>query len=123
MSSPSPRSRRPMKSRSWSRKSVLACGIISLLARRPAAARPTPAKSPAIALVDGEDAAQWRTWTKDLGWQVIAPAADAANANVDARVQALVPAVEAAIRDSGVDPARVYLAGRGSAAAVVFYAI
>ncbi len=37
-------------------------------------------------LVDGADAAQWRTWTKDLGWQVIVPAADAANANIDVRV-------------------------------------
>jgi len=73
--------------------------------------------------VDGADAAQWRTWTKDLGWQVIAPAADDASANIDVRVQALVSAVEAAIRSSDVDPARVYLAGRGSAAAAVFYTI
>jgi predicted esterase len=112
-----------MKSRSWSRKSALACGIISLLARGAAAAQAAPAKSPALVLADGADAAQWRTWTKDLGWQVIAPAGDAATANIDVRVQALVQAVEAAIRNSGVDPARVYLAGRGSAAAVVFYAI
>jgi hypothetical protein len=116
-----------MKSKSWSRKSVLVCGVISLLAgpggHPAAAAQATPAKSPAIVLVDGADAAQWRTWTKDLGWQVIAPAVDAAKANIDVRVQALVSSVEAAIRQSGVDPARVYLAGRGSAAAVVFYAI
>jgi hypothetical protein len=82
-----------------------------------------PAKSPAIVLVDGADAAQWQTWTKDLGWQVIVPPAEAANANPDLRVQALASAVEAAIRNAGVDAARVYLAGRGSAAAVVFYAI
>ncbi|MGA2723215.1 MAG: PDZ domain-containing protein [Bryobacteraceae bacterium] len=112
-----------MKSRSWSRKSVLACGIISLLARGAAGAQATPARSPAIVLVDGADAEQWRTWTKDLGWQVIAPAAPAANANIDVRVQALASAVEAAIRSAGVDPARAYLAGRGSAAAMVFYAI
>jgi predicted esterase len=114
-----------MKSRSWSRKFVLACGIISLLARgaAAAAAQATQVKSPAIVLVDGADAAQWRTWTKDLGWQVIVPAADAANANIDVRVEALASAVEAAIRNAGVDPARVYLAGRGSAAAAVFYAI
>jgi hypothetical protein len=73
-------------------------------------------------LVDGADAPQWQTWTKDLGWQVIAPAADA-NPSIDVRVQALASAVEAAIRNAGVDPERVYLAGRGSAAAVVFYAI
>jgi len=73
--------------------------------------------------VDGADAAQWQTWTKDLGWQVIVPPADAANANPDVRVQALASAVEAAIRNAGVDAARVYLAGRGGAAAAVFYAI
>jgi len=115
-----------MKSRNWSRESVLACGIISLLAGGAAAAQATqatPAKSPAIALVDGADAAQWQTWTKDLGWQVIVPPADAANANPDVRVQALASAVEAAIRNAGVDAARVYLAGRGGAAAAVFYAI
>jgi hypothetical protein len=113
-----------MKSRNWSRISVLACGIISLLACGAAAAQATPAKSPAIVVVDGADAAQWRTWTKDLGWQVIAPAGPpAANANIDARVQALASSVEAAIRNSGVDASRVYLAGRGSAAAVVFYAM
>jgi hypothetical protein len=72
-------------------------------------------------LVDGADAEQWRTWTKDLGWQVIAPAA--ANPNPDLWVQALASAVEAAIGNSGVDPARVYLVGRGSGAAAVFYAI
>jgi len=110
-----------MKSRSWSRKSVLACGIISLFARGAAAAQAAPAKSPAIVLVDGADAEQWRTWTKDLGWQVIAPAA--ANPNPDLWVQALASAVEAAIGNSGVDPARVYLVGRGSGAAAVFYAI
>jgi predicted esterase len=112
-----------MKSRNWSRKSVLACGIISLLVHGAAAAQAVAAKSPAIALVDGADAAQWQTWTKDLGWQVIVPPADAANANPDVRVQALASAVEAAIRNAGVDAARVYLAGRGGAAAAVFYAI
>jgi hypothetical protein len=112
-----------MKLRNWPRKSVLVCGIISLLARGAAGAQGAPAKSPAIVLVDGADAAQWQTWTKDLGWQVIVPAGDAANANPDVRVQALASAVEAAIRNSGVDAAHVYLAGRGGGAAVVFYAI
>ncbi len=82
-----------MKSRNWSRKSVLAYGIISLLVHGAAAAQAVAAKSPAIALVDGADAAQWQTWTKDLGWQVIVPPADAANANPDLRVQALASAV------------------------------
>ena len=78
-----------MKLRNWSRKSVLVCGVISLLAGGAARAQSASAKSPAIVLVDGADAAQWQTWTKDVGWQVIAPAADTANTNIDVRVQAL----------------------------------
>ena len=77
---------------------------------------------PAIALLDAADAAQWQNWTRELGWQVIAP--EGANIpNIDARVQALATAVEAAIQNGSVDPARVYIAGRGDAAAAVFYAI
>jgi predicted esterase len=111
-----------MKSKNWSRRSVLACGIISLLACGSAAAQPAAKKTPAIALVDGADAAQWRNWSGERGWQVIAPAGPA-NPSIDLRVQALASAVEDAIRNSGADPARVYLAGRGDAAAAVFYAI
>jgi dienelactone hydrolase len=111
-----------MKLKNWSRKSVLVCGIISLLARGAAAAQAASTKSPAIALVDGADAAEWQNWSKDLGWQVVV-AAGAANPNIDLRVRALASAVEAAIRSGSVDPARVYLVGRGDAAAAVFYAI
>ena len=65
---------------------------------------------------------QWQNWTRELGWQVIAPAA-APGADIDTRVRALAAAVEAAIQNGSVDPARVYIAGRGDAAAAVFYAI
>jgi hypothetical protein len=77
------------------------------------------AQTPAIALVDPSDAAAWQGWAKEVGWRVItgAPAA-----NPDARVLALAAAVQEAVKD-GVDPARVYLAGRGGASAVVFYTI
>lgn len=115
-----------MKSKSWLRGFVPACGIISLVCAGALGAQ-TPAqaparKSPAIALLDGADSAQWQNWTRDLGWQVIAPAA-ATNPNIDMRVQALAAAVETAIQSGAVDAARVYLAGRGEAAAAVFYAI
>ena len=80
------------------------------------------AKSPAFALVDAADGAQWQTWAKGSGWQVIAPAGLAAKSTIDARTQALAAAVQDAIRNSGVDPSRVYLAGRGVAAPAVFYA-
>ena len=72
--------------------------------------------------MDAADAVQWQNWTRDLGWRVIAPEG-APGANIDQRVQSLAAAVVAAIRDGSVDPARVYLAGRGDAAAAVFYAI
>ena len=77
---------------------------------------------PAIALMDAADAAQWQTWTHDLGWQLLAPDSPA-TANIDARVQSLAAKVEAAVKSSTADPARVYLCGRGNGVAEVFYAI
>ena len=47
----------------------------------------------------------------------------APNADIDSRVKALAAAVESAIQNGTVDPARVYIAGRGDATAAVFYAI
>jgi predicted esterase len=119
-----------MISKNWSRRSVLACGILSLLAQaflpvcghaQAGAPSGPAAKTPAIALIDAADAPQWQAWTKDLGWRVITPAAS--EAAIDLRVQALATAVQNAIRDSAVDPARIYLGGRGEAAAAVFYTI
>src|SRR4051794_26294346 len=103
-----------MRSRSLSNASGAACGIISLLWCGAAAAQ-----TPAIALADPSDAGPWQAWAKEVGWRVItgAPAA-----NPDARVLALSAAVQDAVKN-GVDPARVYLAGRGAASAVVFYTI
>jgi hypothetical protein len=79
-------------------------------------------KAPAVALLDAADAVQWQNWTGELGWRVIVPQGTP-SANIDMRVQALVAAVQAAIQNGSVDPARVYIAGRGDAAATVFYAI
>ncbi|HTS67134.1 MAG TPA: hypothetical protein VMH28_34150 [Candidatus Acidoferrales bacterium] len=79
-------------------------------------------KVPAIALVDSADAAQWQNWTRELGWQVVAPEA-AVDANIDQRVLALAKKVDAAIKGGNVDAGRVYLAGRGDAAALVFYTV
>ncbi len=133
-----------MTSRDWSRKSVPGCGTISRCGRAPLlragllgvlawgrlaaqtpAELPRPAvsatKTPAIALIDAADAAQWQTWAQGVGWSVIAPSGTAAA--IDLRVQALAAAVQEAIQKGGVDPGHVYLAGRGEAAAGVFYAI
>jgi predicted esterase len=79
-------------------------------------------KTPAVALLDANDTVQWQNWTRDSGWQVIAPAAAPAS-DIDSRLKALAAAVEAAIQSGSVDPARVYIAGRGDATAAVFYAI
>lgn len=120
-----------MISKSSLRRSVLACGIISLLASaRLAAQAPatlplseaTATKTPAIALVDAADAEQWQTWTREHGWRVITSAA-ASSAAIDQRVQALASAVQEAIQKDSVDPARVYIVGRAAAAAAVFYTI
>jgi predicted esterase len=84
---------------------------------------PTAApKTPAVAVLDPADAPQWQTWVKDLGWKVIVPA-ESAQPVVDSRTQAVDAAVRDAIQKSGVDPERVYLAGRGDTASSVFYAI
>lgn len=79
-------------------------------------------KAPVIALVDTADAAQWQALTAEAGWQVIA-APDDPMANYDRRVQALAAKVEEAAAAGTADPSRVYVAGRGEAAAMVFYAI
>jgi hypothetical protein len=83
---------------------------------------PAAQKPPAVALVDPADAAQWQTWTRDLGWQVIAPDV-AANAGIDQRVLALTAKVDAAIKNGVIDPTRVYLVGRAEAVGIVFYTI
>jgi hypothetical protein len=73
-------------------------------------------------MADPQDAAHWQAVAREAGWQTIVPGG-AATDSIDARVLALAAAVRSAIRDGGVDPARVYVAGRGAAAATVFYAI
>jgi hypothetical protein len=108
-----------MTSKSWPRRSGLACGIISLLVCGLAAAQTPAASTPALAVVDQEDAAQWQAWAKEAGWRVIT---GAAGTNPDARVQSLAAAVQEAVK-AGVDPRRVYLAGRGAGTAAVFYTI
>lgn len=103
--------------RSWLGKFALACGTTSLLAWNTA-----NAATPAIALVDAADVPQWQTWCKELGWQTLAPSVDP-KVTADARVQALTAVIRDAVKNGSVDPARIYLAGRGEAVAGVFFAI
>jgi len=113
-----------MISKNWFGKSVRACGTISLLACGWITAQAQPqaqAKTPAIALIDAADAPQWQTWAQAVGWRVVT--FSGAPANIDLRVEALAAAVQDAIQNSGVDAGHVYLAGRGDAAAAVFYTI
>ena len=107
--------------RSWLGKSVLACGTISLLACGAPVCSAASA-TPAIALVDAADLPQWQMWCKEVGWQALAPSV-ASNVSADARVQALATVIRDAVKKGSVDPARIYLAGRGEAAAGVFFAI
>src|SRR5439155_19901484 len=64
---------------------------------------------------------QWEAWAKEAGWRVMIVGAPANTP--DTRIQALARAVRDAIGSGDVDPAHVYLAGRGPAAAAVFYSI
>lgn len=128
-----------MTSRNWPNEFGRACATINLLLCWPLAAQTqlpaahaqpaaqtqpqaAQAKSPAVALLDASDTVQWQNWTRESGWQVIAPAGAPA-ADIDSRVRALAAAVEAATQSGSVDPARVYIAGRGDAGGAVFYAI
>ena len=105
-----------MKSRTWLTKLAI-FGTVSGLAWGQ-----TPAKSPVIALVDAGDAEGWKSLTAGLNWQIVFAPAEP-DANVDKRVQALVLAVDDAVKGGTADPNRVYIAGRGDAASMVFYAI
>jgi len=110
-----------MTSRNWPNGFARACVTISLLAGA-LAAQPAAQKTPAIALIDGSDAATWQEVTRELGWRVIVPEI-AANSDPDRRALALAAQVQVAIESGTVDPARIYLAGRGEASALVFYTI
>jgi predicted esterase len=110
-----------MTSKSWQSGFGRVCAI-SLLAWTAPAQEPANAPTPAIASMDAADAAQWQNWVAPLRWQVIA-AEGGADKNIDLRLLSLGEKVQAAIKDGKVDASRVYLAGRGDAAAAVFYAI
>ncbi len=117
-----------MTLKSWSRKFAAVCGIISALAagglqgqtagNLPAATTPKPA----IVLPDPRDAATWKKWTDELGWQLIAPDI-APNTDADGRAAALADAARAAIKSGSADPSRIYLAGRGADVPLVFYIV
>ncbi len=111
---------------SWSKRFAAACCTISLAAALHAqvsgAAGAAPAAKPSIALLDPTDAAQWKKWTADAGWLVIAPDIPP-KASPDERVKAVAEAVRAAIQDGSADPAQAYVGGRGDASQLVFYAI
>jgi predicted esterase len=109
-----------MTLKNWLRESVLACGTSLLLGAAADAQPPKPA--PAVALIDAADAADWQKWTAEIGWQVVTWPAPP-DANIDVRVLNLKSAVEAAVKKGEVDPARIYLIGRGDAAAAVWYTI
>ncbi|MBZ5580721.1 MAG: hypothetical protein LAQ30_00700 [Acidobacteriia bacterium] len=103
-----------MRSKNSLRRFVPACVTISLLGGGAGQAAEQTAKTPAIAVLAGGEAAQWQAWTKDLGWRVIVPDSSAGQ-GADVHVQAVSAAVQEAIRNSGVDPDRVYLAARSAA--------
>ena len=112
-----------MTSRNWPSGFARGCATISLLLPVLGAQE---TKAPAIALMDANEAVQWQNWTHDLGWRVIVPPAPQGGApapNIDTRLQALAAAIRAGVQNGSVDPARVYIAGRGDAAATVFYAV
>lgn len=86
------------------------------------AAQDTP-PPPAVVLLQaaGSDdavAGRWRSWTAGRGWRLLAvsPAVLAADAAMD-------QALKDAAKSAPFDPARLYLAGEGASAPLVFYAV
>jgi len=73
-------------------------------------------------VIDAKDAEHWQAVAKEAGWQTVVPGG-ASTDPIDTRVLAVAAAVRAAVQNGAVDPARVYLAGRGDSAAAVFYTI
>ena len=108
-----------MKSRNWRSGFVRACAAISLFACSLNAQKP-PAKVPLLVVLDGTEAEQWRAWSAERGWRVLA-APPVAEKSIDLRILALQGSVAATLKDSGIDSERVYLAGRGDFAALAFY--
>jgi predicted esterase len=108
--------------KSWPRKFTTACTISLLTCLLHCGVAAGQTLKPAVALVDPADATQWQKWTQELGWQVIVPTVPA-GADADVRTEAVVSAVQAAIKAGQADPAHIYLAGRSEAAAAVWYVI
>src|SRR5262245_21487321 len=106
-----------MTSKSWLGRSAVACATISMAATL---VRAQPA--PAIVLLDPSDTAQWEKAASQPGWRVIVANA-ASDTNLDQRILTLATTIREAVKKSEVDLARVYVAGRGSGTASVFYAI
>jgi hypothetical protein len=112
-----------MISRNWLRRFAIVCAISAPASRliwaQPA---PIPKPAPAIALLDAADAPQWQSLIEGSGWQIVTTPPDP-DANIDKRVQALALKVEEVVKAGTVDVSRVYVAGRGEATPLVFYAI
>src|SRR5438105_15855181 len=108
-----------MISKSWSKRSALACVAVSVGS---VLLRAQPAPAPAIALLDPTDAPQWQKAASQPGWRVLVTTA-AVDSNLDQRILSLATVIREAVKKSEVDPGRVYLAGRGPTAAAVFYAV
>jgi hypothetical protein len=111
--------------KNWPRKFVLACAAISLAAAHAQTGATQPAATPALALVGAADTAKWEEWAKPTGWRILTAPADPspAAAAAETRLLALAQVVRDAVAKHEVDPAHVYLAGRGDDAATVFYGI
>jgi predicted esterase len=84
----------------------------------PAAAQPR--KSPLLVLLGG-DTKTWQSWCQQRGWQFLEPWSQLQQNSIDLRIKALAAKVEDAEKSLPVDQTRVYLAGQGDAASVVFY--
>lgn len=115
-----------MTSKAWSRRYALGCAISALAVTCGAGFSQqtggTPGPAPAIALINTADAAPWQALAAAAGWRVVSVPGDP-DPTLDQSLLALAAKVAEEVKSGAVDAARVYVAGRGEAAAGVFYAI
>ncbi len=94
-------------------------GLVLTLAVRAGAAQTV--KSPLLVLLGG-DSQTWQAWCQQRGWQFLDPWSNIADKNIDERIKTLAAKVAEATQRLPVDDTRIYLAGQGEAASVLFYA-
>ncbi len=69
----------------------------------------------------GGDTQTWQAQCKQRGWEFLEPWSQITEKNIDLRIKALAAKVAEAVKEPAVDDSRIYLAGQGDSASILFY--